>query len=101
MCPAIDFPIFKLEDLTDEEYEQYKSEGYFNLNLSKTLTNAKFLKLRKELIMDAKAKSILTGPEIDVKFPLRVLWGTADTMVPPSRSDYLAHKLSKELLQKT
>lgn len=101
LCPAIDFPIFKLEDLSNEEYEEYKIKGEFNLSLSKNPSDPKILKLRKSLILDAKQKSILTGPEICAPFPLRLLWGTADTLVPPERSDLLAHKLSKELLQKT
>lgn len=73
MCPAIDFPIFKLEDLTDQEYEQYRTKGEFSLNLSKNSNDPKILRLRKELIIDAKKKIILSGPQIDVNFPLRVL----------------------------
>ena len=32
MCPAIDFPLFKLEDLTEEEYENFKKNGKFDLD---------------------------------------------------------------------
>lgn len=101
LCPAIDFPIFKLEDLTDEQYEIYKEEGEFNLEYSNDPENPRTLRLSKELVSDAVSKSILTGPEIDVDMPVRMMWGTNDTIVPPERSDILAHKFSGKLLQRS
>jgi pimeloyl-ACP methyl ester carboxylesterase len=94
LCPAIDLPIFKLEDLTDEQYEIYKQEGVYDLDLGNDPENPRIVRLSKELIADALEKSILTGSEIDVNFPIRMMWGTEDTVVPPERSDILAHKFS-------
>ena len=101
LCPAIDFPIYKLQDLTEDQYEIYKKKGAYQLDLSPDPSNPRILNLSKKLVSDAVSKSILTGPQIHVDYPVRMLWGTEDKIVPPERSDILAHKFSGELLKRS
>lgn len=101
LCPAIDMPIFKLEELTDEQYSIYQKEGVYDMEINSDPENPRIVRISKELVADAVQKSILTGPEIDVDFPVRMLWGTGDTVVPPERSDILAHKFDGELLKRS
>ena len=101
MCPAIDFPIFKLEDLTDQEYEIYKKQGYFDLNLAKgSGSDPIYLHLSRELIIDCKEIGILTGPKIEADCPIRLIWGTEDKSVPPDRVQILVDRLSDNALSK-
>lgn len=107
MCPAIDFPLFKLEDLTEKEYEIYKEKGFYDLDLNRDYRRENpgleenIMRVSKELIEDTRNLSILVGEKIDFEFDMRILWGQKDVVVPPERLNILVEKLSDRALLKT
>lgn len=107
MCPAIDFPLFKLEDLSDQEYEKFKKDGKFDLDLNNKYRKESpgidpvYMYLTKEMIEDARKMSIIVGGKIDFDCDMKVLWGSKDDTVPPDRVNILVEKLTDQALGKT
>lgn len=107
MCPAIDFPLFKLEDLTDEEYGEFKQRGKFDLDLSREYRKDDpslepiWMYLSKEMIDDARELAIIVGEKIDFDCEMKIMWGRQDKTVPPERMNLLVEKLTDNALTKT